>query len=91
MVLDVKLLWWFGYLEDYIGLWYNGSTEDFGSSSRGSNPLSPTIMNACDSVLVTEMLKPEISAACEGGTYFRYTRSGVKKNALPHPHGHDRA
>ena len=29
-------------LNSGIGLWCNGSTEDFGSSSIGSNPISPT-------------------------------------------------
>ena len=31
-----------------IGVWCNGSTEDFGSSNSGSNPDIPTIINQND-------------------------------------------
>lgn len=29
-------------IDDNTGVWCNGSTTDFGSVSRGSNPLTPT-------------------------------------------------
>ena len=44
MILNILLLMYsvLSNIDDNTGVWCNGSTTDFGSVSRGSNPLTPT-------------------------------------------------
>lgn len=56
MILNMLLLMYgvLSNIDDNIGVWCNGSTTDFDSVSRGSNPLTPTCF--CVSFMFTMLI-----------------------------------